>query len=317
VLLTRMAPDLRLTQRADEPWPVALTDAGRATEFLKLLDSTGRASVDLWQTFRGIYRSYPVRGVRDGAVVLLEYGNPRARTENGQPPFLATQLYGAGRTIFLGSAETWRLREISSQGYQQFWTSLIREAAQGRRNRGTARGQLLIDRTEVSPGQPVVVRAQLYDAQLNPLVSESIPVTVTDANGRTLAIPERLNPEGQAAGRFTTTFRPTGPGLWRVSVPVPESTDVLQASLDVVIPNLESQNAVQNEDLLTELTRDTQGKFLPLPVLSTLPSLLPDQSQPVVVDEQLRTLWDRGWLLFLMTGLLAFEWIARRIWRLS
>jgi hypothetical protein len=51
--------------------------------------------------------------------------------------------------------------------------------------------------------------------------------------------------------------------------------------------------------------------------ISTLPSLLPDQSQPIIVDEQLRTLWDRGWLMFLLVMLLAFEWIMRRVWRLS
>ena len=317
VLLNRMLPDMQLTQRADEPWPVALTQEGRATEFLKIADATGNASVDLWSTFKGIYRSYPVRGVRDGAVVLLEYGNPRARTELGQPPFLASQFYGTGRTIFIGSAETWRLREISSEGHQRFWTSLIREVGQGRRNRGTARGLLLLDRTEVAPGQPVSIRAQLYDARLQPLVMESVPLTIVDSEGRTISIPDRLNADGRGAGQYVNSFRPPRSGAYRISVPVPESSDVLQTTIDVVLPNLESQNPTQNAELLTNLTRDTQGRYLSLSDLAILPSLLPDQSQPVVVDEQLRTLWDRGWLMFLMVALLAFEWILRRVWRLS
>ena len=317
VLLNRMAPELQLSQRADEPWPLTLTPEGRATEFLKIADETGNASVDLWQTFKGIYRSYPVRGVRDGAVVLLEYGNPRARTEQGQPPFLASQFYGTGRTIFVGSAETWRLREISPQGHQQFWTSLIREVGQGRRSRGNARGQLLLDRTEVAPGQPVSVRAQLYDSRLQPLITESVPLTIVDAEGRTLTVPDRLLGDSRGAGQYLASFRPPVPGIYRISVPVPESSDVLQASLDVVLPSLESQNPTLNTELLTNLTRDTQGRYLPVSELATLPTLLPDQSQPVVVDEQLRTLWDRRWLMFLMVGLLAFEWIMRRVWRLS
>ena len=317
VLLNRMAPELQLSQRADEPWPLTLTPEGRATEFLKIADETGNASVDLWQTFKGIYRSYPVRGVRDGAVVLLEYGNPRARTEQGQPPFLASQFYGTGRTIFVGSAETWRLREISPQGHQQFWTSLIREVGQGRRSRGNARGQLLLDRTDVAPGQPVSIRAQLYDSRLQPLITESVPLTIVDAEGRTLTVPDRLLGDSRGAGQYLASFRPPVPGIYRISVPVPESSDVLQASLDVVLPSLESQNPTLNTELLTNLTRDTQGRYLPVSELATLPTLLPDQSQPVVVDEQLRTLWDRRWLMFLMVGLLAFEWIMRRVWRLS
>lgn len=317
VLLNRMVPELQLSQRADEPWPITLTQEGRATEFLKIADETGNASVDLWQKFKGIYRSYPVRGVRDGAVVLLEYGNPRARTELGQPPFLASQFYGTGRTIFIGSAETWRLREISPQGHQRFWTSLIREVGQGRRSRGNARGVLMLDRTEVAPGQPVSVRAQLYDARLQPLITASVPLTIVDNQGRTLTVPDRLNSDSRGAGQYTTSFRPPEPGTYRLSVPVPESSDVLQASIDVVLPNLESQNPTQNVELLTNLTRETQGRYLAISDLSTLPTLLPDQSQPVVVDEQLRTLWDRRWLMFLMVGLLGFEWIMRRVWRLS
>ena len=317
VLLNRMLPEMQLTQRADEPWPLTLTQEGRATEFLKIADATGNASVDLWSTFKGIYRSYPVRGLRDGAVVLLEYGNPRARTELGQPPFLASQFFGTGRCIFIGSAETWRLREISSEGHQRFWTSLIREVGQGRRSRGTARGLLLLDRTEVAPGQPVNIRAQLYDARLQPLVMESVPLNIVDSEGKAVSIPDRLNADGRGAGQYVSSFRPTRSGAYRISVPIPESSDVLQTTIDVVLPNLESQNPTQNAELLTNLTKETQGQYLSLSQISTLPSLLTDQSQPVVVDERLQTLWDRGWILFLMVTLLAFEWILRRVWRLS
>ena len=317
VLLNRMVPELQLSQRADEPWPITLTPEGRVTEFLKIADETGNASVDLWQTFKGVYRSYPIRGVRDGAAVLLEYGNPRARTELGQPPFMASQFYGTGRAIFIGSAETWRLREISPQGHQRFWTSLIREVGQGRRSRGNARGLLLLDRMEVAPGQPVNVRAQLYDARLQPLIAESVSLTITDAEGRTLTVPDRLHGDSRGAGEFVASFRPPTPGSYRIAVPVPESSDVLQASIDVVLPNLESQNPTLNTELLKNLTRDTQGRYLAVSELATLSTLLPDQSQPVVVDEQLRTLWDRSLLMYLMVGLLAFEWIMRRVWRLS
>jgi hypothetical protein len=92
---------------------------------------------------------------------------------------------------------------------------------------------------------------------------------------------------------------------------------VLQTTIDVVVPNLEAQNPTQNVELLSKLTRDTQGRYLSLAEISTLPSLLPDQSQPIIVDEQLRTLWDRSWLMLLLVTLLAFEWIMRRVWRLS
>lgn len=317
VLLNRIAPAVQLSQAAEEPWPVTPTPEGRVTEFLKIADESGNTNVDLWKEFKGVYKSYPVRGLRDGAVVLLQYDNPRARTDAGVPPYLVSQFYGAGRTLFLGSAETWRLREISPQGHQRFWTSLIREAGQGRRSRGTARGLLLLDRSEVNPGQAVMIRAQLYNAQLQPLSAQDVTVSILDPDGQPMSVPDRLTPDGRGLGQFTSNFRPTRPGLYRISVPVPESPDVLQAVLEVVLPSLESQNPTQSVEELTNLTKETQGQYLSIADIATLPSLLTDQSQPVVVDEQLRTLWDRTWLMYLTIGLLAFEWIMRRVWRLS
>ncbi|MEQ9408535.1 MAG: hypothetical protein RIK87_12445 [Fuerstiella sp.] len=318
VLLNRVLSELRVTQRADTAWPVLLTPEGRTTPFLKIADATGKSDVDLWKTFRGIYRSYPVRALRDGAVVLAEYGNPRARTQSGQPPFLATQFYGKGRTMFVSSAETWRLRAISPEGHQRFWTGMIREVGQGRRNRGRSRGLLLLDRTEVSPGQTVTIRAQVYNARLQPLQRESIPISIVDAEGRPVTVPNELRSDGARPGQFVNTFRPARQGAYRITVPVPESSDVLQAGLEVVLPNLESENPSQDVQLLTRLTQDTGGTYLLLSdAAAALPALLPDRSEPVIVDEQLKTLWDRQWLMYLMIGLLSLEWALRRVVRLS
>lgn len=318
VVLNRLLSELRISQGVDEAWPVMLTPEGRASEFLRIADATGNASTDLWQTFEGIYRSYPIRSVRDGAVVLASYGNPRARTQNGAPPFLATQFYGAGRTFFVGSAETWRLRSISPEGHQRFWTSLIREAGQGSRQRGNPRGLLLVDRTTASPGQPVTIQARLYDSRMEPLQAETVPMSIVDSDGRPASVPDRLRSHVQQTGRFSAVFRPLRPGSYRVSVPIPDTSDVLQANIEVTLSNLESEHSEQNVDLLKELVRDTGGSYLTLAECKNkLADLLPDRSELVVIDEQLMTLWDRSWLMYTMIALLGLEWLLRRVVRLS
>ena len=317
VLLSRVASGLLSPQRADEAWPLVPTAEGQAAEFLKISDAQGNADIELWQKFRGIYRTFPLRGLRDGAVVLLEHNNPRARTELGTPPFLVSQFYGSGRCIFLGSAETWRLRAISPQGHQRFWTSLIREAGQSRRSRGSVRGQLLLDRTEAAPGQAVTIRAQLYNASLQPLNAEEVSITITDPDGQPITLPDRLTANSRQPGQFQNSFRPVKSGIHRISVPIPESPDILTATLEVVVPGLESENPTQDVDTLTKITRETTGQYLPLSAISSLPSLLPDQSQPIIVDEQLKTLWDRAPLMYAAILLLALEWTLRRLWRLS
>lgn len=318
VVPNRLLSELQLSQGAEEAWPVSLTPEGRASDFLRIADAAGNASTDLWQTFDGVYRSYPVRSVRDGAVVLARYDNPRARDQNGAPPFLATQYFGTGRTFFLGSAETWRLRSISPEGHQRFWTSLIREAGQGSRQRGNPRGLLLTDRTTASPGQPVTIQARLYDARMEPSQLETVPMSIVDSNGRPVAVPDRLRSDAQRSGRYSAVFRPLRPGSYRVSVPIPDTSDTLQTNIEVTLSNLESEHSEQNVDLLTRLVRDTGGRYLTLEESAEqLSRLLPDRSEQVVVDEQLMTLWDRSWLMYIMIGLLGLEWMLRRVVRLS
>ena len=195
---------------------------------------------------------------------------------------------------------------------------MIREVGQGRRSRGRSRGLLLLDRTEVSPGQTVTVRAQLYDSRMQALQRESVPVSIVDAEGRPVSVPDSLRGDSRRPGQFVATFRPSRQGQYRVTVPVPESSDILQANIEVVLPNLESEDPSQNVAMLTKLTADTGGVYLSLGDLAArLPELLPDRSEPVIVDEQLKTLWDRKWLMYLMAGLLALEWSLRRVVRLS
>ena len=318
VVLNRLLTELRISQGADSPWPVVLTPEGRASEFLRIVDATGNASTDLWEQFDGVYRSYPVRRTRDGAVVLVSYGNPRASTQDGAPPFLATQFYGAGRTFFVGSAETWRLRSISPEGHQRFWTSLIREAGQGSRRRGNPRGLLLVDHTTASPGQSINIQARMYDTRMEPLRTETLPVSIVDSDGRPVSVPDRLRNDTQRTGRYSAVFRPLRPGSYRVSVPIPDSSDVMQAMLEVTLSNLESRSSEQNVDLLTNLVLDTGGSYLTLNECDDqLAELLPDRSELVVIDEQLSTLWDRSWLMYTMIALLSFEWLLRRAVKLS
>lgn len=318
VILNRMLADLKISQRSDKAWPIELTPEGKASGFLRISDASGKESADVWEEFDGIYRSYPVRALRDGATVLARYGNPRARTQDGQPPFLASQFFGKGRTVFISSAETWRLRSISAEGHQRFWTNLIREVGQGRRSRGRSRGLLLLDQTELSPGQTLTIRAQLYDARMQPLQRESVAISIANSNGRPVGLPNQLRPDSRRPGQYTATFRPGAAGEYRITVPVPESSDVLTDSIQVSLPDLEAENPAQDVNLLTSLPAETGGRYLNLEqAVATLPDLLPDRSEPLIIDEQLKTLWDRSWLMYLIVGLLGLEWAIRKLVRLS
>ena len=142
-------------------------------------------------------------------------------------------------------------------------------------------------------------------------------VSIIDDQGRPVSVPQVLRADPRRPGQFVNVFRPSRAGSYRISVPVPESSDVLQAGIEVVVPNLESEDPSQNVPLLTRVTEQTDGAYLSLANAAQLADLLPDSSEPIVVDEQTRTLWDRRWLMYLMVGLLGLEWALRRAVKLS
>ena len=300
-----------------QAWSPDFTADGMQAGFLSLSDDTN-APADSWKQFEGVYHCYPTGGPKAGATVLAHFSDPRTQTEHGQPILMATQYYGAGRTLFVGTPEIWRLRSLSDEFYDRFWIRAIREVGQGRTERGRSRGLLLIERNQFVLGQTVRVRAQLYDAQLSELEADSVPAEIFDSGGAPLAPTRRLLRDPNRPGQYVGSFRASRPGTWRIEVPVPDSTQRLVKKIDVVLPNLESDNPRQNRALLSRLVQETGGRYLTLDeAAAALPTLFTDHSEQHRIDERLRTLWDRQWVLWLLTGLLSLEWLTRKLLQLA
>jgi len=311
--------------RWDQPWPLDRTLEGQEAGFLQLAAESTEPD-QVWDEFPGIYRCYPTAGAKAGATVYAHFSDPREQTEYGAPVLLASQFYGSGRTLYLGSPEIWRLRALDEEYYERFWTKLVREVGQGRLRRGTARGMLLLERNQYVLGQTVRIRANLLDPQLQPLEAAEIPMEIYDPDGRPLLPERRLRRDANRPGQFVGDFRANSAGTYSIRIAVPGSVDQpasgsneeLSAKIDVVLPNLESDNPRQNARLLTDLARDTGGGYLTL--LSAereVPGMLPNRSEEFLLDEMLRALWDREWLLYLLVALLSLEWLTRKFLKLA
>ena len=78
---------------------------------------------------RGFYTFYPVDRPKPAATVIATFSDDRARLEDGkEQPYLVAQVYGKGRTVWLGSGEMWRLRQFKEAYHERFWTELARYA---------------------------------------------------------------------------------------------------------------------------------------------------------------------------------------------
>ena len=318
VTLSSLASEALAETNSPQPWAVGFTRAGLEAGFLQLTDEP-ISSAAVWKDFPGIYRCYPTAGPKAGATVFANFTDPRTESSYGAPIWMASQFYGSGRTLYLGAGELWRLRAIDEDYFERFWTKAIRELGQTRLKRGTLRGMLLPERNQYLLGQTAHIRALLSDPQFQPLEVESVSLDIVDPAGKPFLPPLRLMADKQRPGQYVSDFRLSLPGTYRLELSIPESTDKLTEKLDVSLPNLETANARQNVQLLRSMAEETGGTYLPLndQAAIELPRLLPNHGEEFLVDERLRTLWDRDWVLYLLVGVLSVEWLTRKLLKLA
>lgn len=305
-----------------EPWPVEFNRAGMEAEFLWLAD-TATESARLWSAFPGVYGYFAVRGAKPTATVYAHYSDPRAVGAEGPPVYMAGQFYGAGRVFYLGSGEMWRLRSVDPSAFETFYTKLIRHVSGGRLLRGSSRGTLLVERDRYVLGQTVVVRAQLSNAQQEPLTSPEVPLQVVAPDGNLQPVPLLADPahEGSYSGQFAARQE----GVYRLEVNVPELGDeILTRRVQVRVPDVERENPRRNDALLSEIASTTGGEYyvgtsdmLDGAGSEPLAEILRDRTRTEVIRDAPIPLWNNAWVLLALCGILCLEWLTRRLSRLA
>jgi hypothetical protein len=326
VVLNSPLEDLADAYKADQPWKPELTPVGKDVSFLQVSDDP-QESRDVWGDFAGFHRCYPTEGKKAGALIYAYFTDPEAQNEYGKPIIMASQFYGSGRTLYLGVPELWRLRALDEEYYDRLWTNAVRELGQTRQKRGGARGTLLTERQRYTIGQTVRVRANLLDQLSNPLIVESVEVDVTDPKGRPLLPKRVLRHDANRPGQYVGTFRVDTQGSYELALSVPESTDVLTAAVEVSLPRLEFAEQRQDTQALKMLADETTASYFSLtgedaPVVIAdadkgLPGIMPYKGQEFLVNETVRELWDKSWLLGVIVALLGIEWLTRKLLKLA
>jgi len=306
---------LGATRRADEAFPVGLTQEGAAASFLQLEDQP--TTDDAWERLR-VYRCYPTRGRKRGTTVYAEFTDPQSRGRDGQAVLLAGQRYSQGNILYLGSPEIWRLRAVDEEFYDRFWIKLVRKAGEGRTRRGIQGSMLIMEGREYDVGQTVPIRAKLLNSQFQPLDDVEVPLQVTDPSGRPLVPPLLLQRDPNRPSEYTGDLLAALPGRYKLELPVPDTRNTLSGEVSVLLPALEMAELRQNVPALAQLADATDGEYLPIAdAAGRIPDLLPNMGQQIIIDQQLRELWDRQWVLYLLVGLLAAEWLTRKLLKLA
>ncbi len=311
-------------------WPLTLTQDGSQTDFM-WIDEEPLASMDMWEQFEGVHSFYSAYELKPGAKALALYNDPTTSVNGQLPIYIASQFYGAGRVVFMGGGEIWRLRSLGDQFFDRYYTKLVRWISQGRLLLDSDRGVLLVDREQAFLGEQVVVRAVLKNEQYEPLVQAEVVARLIDSQQRNTPLVLRPLPDGSQPGVYVGQFPVLVPGEYNLQLQMGgiASEEGLNASVRARIPAAEMQQAERDDVLMKQIAEQTGGRFWAGARSTTirnetgkchLAAAISSQDTvsyiPGAPDAVFQVRW-LGWLMALIATCLSLEWFTRRIHRLA
>ncbi|MDR2117056.1 MAG: VWA domain-containing protein [Planctomycetaceae bacterium] len=325
---------------ADEQvWALKFSRAGEESEFLKPMDNPVESRT-FWNEFPGFYGFFSVKGVKPAATLLAASGSPETmgRAETGA--LIVEQFYGAGRVLYFGSGELWRLRRSDEKAYEQIATKMLRYVSQGRLQRESDRGSLATDKQRYSLGSIAQLHITANDAQLNPITNSTVPVDVLSPSGTLRTVQGIIDPN--MPGAYQTHLPLTEEGTWSIRFTIPGTEEQITRTVQVRMSDLEREFPNRNEQILTKLATKSNGVYfraptdaLPIIKESTLygninffketnaqsytgqpiTELLKIRSQRAVPDTAAEEKMLR-WFLLIICSVLMTEWTLRRLMKL-
>jgi hypothetical protein len=313
--LYRSEAEVRLSSQ--NTYTLELTPEGRGDPVFEFHSDPIRNRAIL-TSLPGMYWSFPVTRARPGATILARHGDPRMANQYGRHVLLASQLYGPGRTTFIGFDSTYRWRYLAEDYFDGFWARLVDRVGRNKALGGRFPFQVHLDKGVYRVGDRV-----------------SVGVRYTDVAA--LAEAAELSAELEIAGQPPEPLRfekvPDDPGLLSASFPaqqagayslkiVPVATADLGSGVRVSTttfrvepPRREIDEPSLNRPLLTELARLTSGRVFDLPDVRQL-------DEAITMREVTRTLetrdelWDAPLLFTIIVLSLTVEWVLRKLYRM-
>ena len=286
---------------------------------IALMDPDIEHNATLWKDdLSGLRIYYPAQQPKAGAEVILRH--PSDSNKFGKRVIAATGQFPRGRTFFIATDETWMWRKPFGEYYQDtFWRNVVRHLAENRLRRRDDRVDLRLSKLVAETGESITITLLIHDDELQPSTAQEAVFYLRRADGdperRTLrAVPDEL-------GRYQGTFSLDRPAS--VSVLVFDNDNPLDQVLareDVLvkIPDREMSHSSQDRETLEMIAKSSKdGRYVFLGDANDLAEDFRDRRTPdTEIHRQIRTLWDKWWVLAVIVGLLAVEWILRKRARL-
>jgi len=290
--------------------PEAKTSAGGAILRLEL---DAAESAETFEHLPGMYWFARTLGPKPGAEVLAVH--PTVETLTGPAPVIVVGRYGAGRTFFQATDETWRWREYTGEGYfDAYWLGVLRYLARSKTIGRDPRFELSVDPARAEYGQPVTVRLTVADSAQVDRIPDRLDAQVTDREGRPVA-PVVLSRLAPGSKWFEGTFVGPRRGAYTISArpaPLDAGEKPPAATVTVESSSMESRLLRADHDALRQLSAMTEGgQALAVDQLAQLAGLIEDRSI-LVPDDIYEPLWDTRLVLALFVLIILVEWVVRK-----
>jgi hypothetical protein len=266
-----------------------------------------------WSRLRSVQKIDPGQ-IKPTAEVLAIGTEPSGEVN----PILLSMRYGAGQVLYATMDDIWRWRFGRGETLtERWWVGLVRMLARQALDSSGKALVLEIAPDELVPGSTARITLSVVDERLSESLGDGVDIEIRDEEGRAFAELELLRENGTS--EWSTEWFPERTGRFELHLMNPlliaESRSMGPSVVEVVRPDDEFRVPDTNHQLLEDLSASTGGAVLDLESMENLPSLLPNREvlieNPIIVP-----IWNSGAMFFLLLGLLAFEWIGRRMLRM-
>jgi hypothetical protein len=203
-----------------------------------------------------------VESAKPGTQIVARFTDPKAKLRDGtqQPYLVMSDPAGGRRVVWIGSGETWRLRQYRESYHERFWTKLIRYAASGSQGRANKRIRLEMGNV-FTANKFVEVETKVEAPGGEPLPRDAKPprIKLTLPKG----VPEKEIPTEFAMkskpgsdGWYTSRFQVRSPGDYKIDVEVPDTKDKQSRSFSVKEANPELDNTRPDFDQMYRLASE-------------------------------------------------------------
>ncbi len=307
-------PNAKWEEVDDNVHPV-LTPEGKSS-LVMTLENEEEKNDRVWTRVAPLDRVPPFLSAKPGATVLAELSDSVTRSD--RYPLVAWHRYGTGKCMVMGTDRLWLLRFKTGDKYHwRAWSQSIQFLTLSRLMGEHKRIRLETDRASYQSGAQVQLYAHVLDDAYDPVNQAGFEVNVTKQDD-TEAPPQRvtLRPDLANPGLYEGYFSALLPGRYRMEANSSDAGLASTTEFQVADINPEMANADMQRERLEKMADLSGGEYLTAMQLSKLPSLLNLEQQTTTVRTD-RSLWDNGWVVFLLVALMGFEWIVRRRYDLS